>query len=118
MWSADTRFVDRAQREELLARYRKHSRRFHTIAARGAPATELFDPASAPETPQPERAATAREIEVLQLVSEGLTNWEIGEQLHLSEETIKSHIRHLLTKLPAKTRAHAVAVGFRRRLLK
>ena len=58
-----------------------------------------------------------REIEVLQLISDGLVNREIGARLYLSEETVKSHVRHLLAKLQARSRAHAVAVGFRRGLI-
>jgi DNA-binding NarL/FixJ family response regulator len=46
-----------------------------------------------------------------------LVNREIGDRLYLSEETVKSHVRHLLSKLQARSRAHAVAVGFRRGLL-
>ena len=42
---------------------------------------------------------------------------EGGRLLFLSEETVKSHVRHLLAKLQARSRAHAVAVGFRRGLL-
>ena len=57
-----------------------------------------------------------REIEVLQLISDGLVNREIGQRLFLSEETVKSHVRHLLAKLQARSRAHAVAIGFRRGL--
>ncbi len=64
-----------------------------------------------------EQSPTAREIEVLQLVSQGLVNREIGDRLYLSEETVKSHVRHILAKLQARSRAHAVAVGFRRGLL-
>ena len=64
-----------------------------------------------------EQEPTAREIEVLQLISEGLVNREIGHRLFLSEETVKSHVRHLLAKLQARSRAHAVAVGFRRGLI-
>jgi DNA-binding NarL/FixJ family response regulator len=64
-----------------------------------------------------EQEPTAREIEVLQLISEGLVNREIGHRLFLSEETVKSHVRHLLAKLQARSRAHAVAVGFRRGLV-
>ena len=60
---------------------------------------------------------TRREIQVLQLVSDGLVNREIGEHLFLSEETVKSHVRHLLAKLQARSRAHAVAVGFRRGMI-
>ena len=64
-----------------------------------------------------EQEPTSREIEVLQLISDGLVNREIGERLFLSEETVKSHVRHLLAKLQARSRAHAVAVGFRRGLI-
>ena len=60
---------------------------------------------------------TRREIEVLQLVADGLVNREIGQRLFLSEETVKSHVRHLLAKLQARSRAHAVAVGYRRGLI-
>ena len=64
-----------------------------------------------------EAEPTMREVEVLQLISDGLVNREIGERLFLSEETVKSHVRHLLAKLQARSRAHAVAVGFRRGLI-
>jgi len=40
-----------------------------------------------------EQEPTAREIEVLQLISDGLVNREIGVRLFLSEETVKSHVR-------------------------
>ncbi len=66
---------------------------------------------------QLEQEPTMRETEVLQLISDGLVNREIGERLFLSEETVKSHVRHLLAKLQARSRAHAVAVGFRRGLI-
>lgn len=114
---ADTGNVDAAQREEILTRYREHSRRFQTVAARRTPVAELIEFPARPTGPEPEHTPTAREIEVLQLVSEGLVNREIGDRLYLSEETVKSHVRHLLAKLQARSRAHAVAVGFRRGLL-
>jgi len=60
---------------------------------------------------------TGRELQVLQLTAEGLTNAEIGKKLFCSEETVKSHVRHLLAKLQARTRAHAVALGLRLRLI-
>ncbi len=115
--NADTGHVDAAQREEILTRYREHSRRFQTVAARRNPVTDLIEFPPRPTGPEPEHLPTAREIEVLQLVSEGLVNREIGDRLYLSEETVKSHVRHLLAKLQARSRAHAVAVGFRRGLL-
>jgi DNA-binding CsgD family transcriptional regulator len=60
---------------------------------------------------------TGRELQVLELTAEGLTNTEIGKMLFLGEETVKTHLRKLLAKLQARNRAHAVAVGFRFRLL-
>ena len=107
--------MDAAQRDEILTRYRQHAERFESLAARRPPVAEVIPmPARAPVL---EQSPTAREIEVLQLVSEGLVNREIGDRLFLSEETVKSHVRHILAKLQARSRAHAVAVGFRRGLL-
>jgi DNA-binding NarL/FixJ family response regulator len=58
-------------------------------------------------------ALTAREIEVLELIAEGLENREIGQRLFVSEETVKTHTRSILAKLHARSRAHATALGFR-----
>ena len=107
--------MDAAQRTKILTRYEEHSRRFEQVAARRTPVAEVI---ALPSRPQiPEQEPTAREIEVLQLVCDGLVNREIGERLFLSEETVKSHVRHILAKLQARSRAHAVAVGFRRGLI-
>jgi DNA-binding NarL/FixJ family response regulator len=108
--------VEAAERNAILSRYREHTARFESVAARRDAVTEVlpFEEA-APEEPGHE--PTARETEVLQLISAGLVNREIGERLFLSEETVKSHVRHLLAKLQARSRAHAVAVGFRRGLI-
>ena len=59
-----------------------------------------------------ERPLTSREVQVLVRIAGGKTNAEIAAELILSEETIKSHVRHLLAKLGARSRAHAVALGF------
>ena len=115
---ADTGGVDAAERKEILDRYRDHSRRFEAAAARrSAHRHGSVIPFTAPATREVGQDPTAREIEVLQLVADGLVNREIGERLFLSEETVKSHVRHLLAKLQARSRAHAVAVGFRRGLI-
>lgn len=115
--TADTWVVDAAERKEILSRYMDHSRRFEAVAQRrtSSGAGEVI-PFTAP-LKELEQEPTAREIEVLQLISEGLVNREIGHRLFLSEETVKSHVRHLLAKLQARSRAHAVAVGFRRGLI-
>ena len=111
--------MDAAERKEILTRYMDHTRRFDRVAAtrrkHGAETAEVIT-LPAP-LQQLEQEPTMREIEVLQLVSDGLVNREIGQRLFLSEETVKSHVRHLLAKLQARSRAHAVAVGFRRGLI-
>jgi len=56
---------------------------------------------------------TAREIQVLEGMSHGRSNAEIGRDLFLSEDTVKTHARRLFKKLGASDRAHAVALGFR-----
>lgn len=63
--------------------------------------------------PRGNRALTQREVEVLQLVAEGLENEEISAQLFISTETVKSHVRRVLAKLDARSRTHAVSLGFR-----
>jgi len=111
-------YVDAAERKEILARYLDHSRRFEqaarrrTASGRNAEVIPLATPLR-----ELEQEPTMREIEVLQLISDGLVNREIGQRLYLSEETVKSHVRHLLAKLQARSRAHAVAIGFRRGLI-
>ena len=109
--------MDAAERKEILTRYMDHSRRFEQVAAtRRQNGNGEVIPFNGP-LQQLEQEPTMREIEVLQLVSDGLVNREIGVRLFLSEETVKSHVRHLLAKLQARSRAHAVAVGFRRGLI-
>lgn len=57
---------------------------------------------------------TARELEVLQLVSEGLRNKEIGARLSIAEDTVKMHMRSVMQKLEVNDRTHAVMVAVRR----
>ena len=99
-----------------MTRYLDHNRRFEADAAKRSSATAEVIPFD-PQVRELQQEPTRREIQVLQLVSDGLVNREIGEQLFLSEETVKSHVRHLLAKLHARSRAHAVAVGLRRGLI-
>jgi DNA-binding NarL/FixJ family response regulator len=56
---------------------------------------------------------TAREREILQLLADGLSNTDVADKLFISQETVKSHVRHILTKLEADTRTHAVAIALR-----
>ena len=114
--AADTPFVDPVERNEILNRYADHAKRFDAAAARRAGQSAEIIPFSAPLR-ELEQEPTPREVQVLGLISEGLVNREIGKVLFLSEETVKSHVRHLLAKLQARSRAHAVAIGFRRGIL-
>ena len=55
-------------------------------------------------------ALTEREIEVLRLVASGNANKIIADNLAISEETVKAHMRKILSKLGANDRTHAVAL--------
>jgi DNA-binding NarL/FixJ family response regulator len=60
---------------------------------------------------------SAREIEVLRLVSGGNANKEIAVQLSITEETVKGHIKNILAKLGANDRTHAVTIGLKRGII-
>jgi len=61
---------------------------------------------------------TDREIEVLRLVASGRANAEIGQDLHISEATVKTHVSHVLTKLGLRDRVQAVIAAYELGLLK
>jgi DNA-binding NarL/FixJ family response regulator len=61
---------------------------------------------------------TDREVQVLVGMSHGKSNAEIGRELHLSEDTVKTHNRRMFRKLGAKDRAHAVDLGWRAGVLR
>ena len=64
-----------------------------------------------------EEALTNREREVLELVSQGLSNKLIARRLQISEHTVKFHISSISTKLGASSRTDAVSRGIRRGLI-
>ncbi len=75
-----------------------------------------------PRAPEPDRARpieplTPRELDVLELVAEGISNRAIAERLGISEHTAKFHVGSLLGKLDAATRAELVVAAVRRGLI-
>jgi len=68
--------------------------------------------------PQPvAEGLTERELEVLRYIVQGLGNKEIAAILHLSENTVKTHVRHILSKLNVRSRAEAAAYAVRAGLI-
>jgi len=60
---------------------------------------------------------TLREIEVLRLVAAGNANKLIADQLSITEETVKGHVKNILSKLGANDRTHAVTIGLKRGII-
>jgi DNA-binding NarL/FixJ family response regulator len=60
---------------------------------------------------------TQREREILQLLAEGMSNADVAGRLFISQETVKSHVRHILVKLEADTRTQAVAIALREAMI-
>jgi len=61
---------------------------------------------------------TTREIEVLQLIAGGNANKQIADRLAIAEETVKGHVKNILSKLRANDRTHAVTIGLKRGIIK
>jgi DNA-binding NarL/FixJ family response regulator len=101
-----------APREELFRAVR--------AAARGEPvlapsvAARLMRRIGAPPPPTP----TDRELEVLRLLAQGLTNRAIARRLHVSEATVKTHLVHAFSKLGVDDRTAAVTAALERGLLR
>ncbi len=79
-------------------------------------ATRLLMDLSEPKPSDPFEELTPRELEILQLVAEGLSNREIGEQLHLAEKTVKHYMTNVLAKLEVGSRVQAALMAQKRRL--
>ena len=86
--------------DELLAR----ARRLVSRSRRGR--------ASWPRTPR-QAALTDRELEVLQLLAEGMSSKVIARELVIAPKTVASHVQHVIAKLGVHSRAEAVAVAYR-----
>jgi DNA-binding NarL/FixJ family response regulator len=95
--------------------------RFESALADASPFTtpelqEIDRPIDRPARPR-NQELSMREVEVLMLMADGLQNSEIAVELYLAVETIKTHARSIRTKLRARNRTHAVAIGYRSGLL-
>lgn len=97
--------------EELFAGIRAVARG-ETVLAPSVAAT-LVRRAAAPGP-----VITEREVEVLELLAEGLGNKELARELLVSEATVKSHLSHIYAKLGVDTRAGAVATAIERRIIR
>ncbi|VXC30321.1 Transcriptional regulatory protein LiaR [Arthrobacter sp. 9V] len=62
----------------------------------------------------PDEVLTPREAELLSLLTEGLSNRDLGKRLFISEATVKTHLAHIYAKLGVETRAAAIATAIRR----
>ena len=75
------------------------------VPARKPPSGELHDP------------LTPREVDVLRMLSDGLSNKEVARRLHISEHTVKYHLSSVFGKLGVSSRTEAVMVGIQRGII-
>ena len=112
LWTFAEGFGYAYERMRLLSRLRRHAAELAQVGGMPVMAPPALSPvpvvtrtsADGDETP-----LTAREREVIELVSAGATNQEIANALVISESTVKSHVKHILRKLGAANRAEAVS---------
>ena len=62
-------------------------------------------------------ALTAREVQVLERVATGKANKTVADELAISEETVKSHMKSIMAKLSANDRTHAVTIALKRGII-
>jgi len=115
-------FVDRGPHmkrllEALAARDGRQGYVAFLLAAfDGVPTARAVDQAAA--LPASATSLSNRELDVLELLSQRLSNKEIAERLHVSSETVKKHTRNLYQKLDAHGRRAAVAKAVSERLIR
>jgi DNA-binding NarL/FixJ family response regulator len=100
-------FVAKSSKPEQLSR-----------AVEAAAGAETFiDPAAGGRRPRAGQTLTRRQREILQMFADGHSTGQVARRLGLSAETVKTHNKQLLSRLRAKDRAHAVAIGIRSSLI-
>jgi len=82
----------------------------HTVVVREVP-VPAGQPFTVNEQKREELTITPRELEILELIAQGLSNREIAEKLFVSENTVKTHSSRVFDKLGAKRRTQAVQLG-------
>jgi LuxR family transcriptional regulator, regulator of acetate metabolism len=134
LWAFSVGFGHALQRTALEERVRRHSERVVALARSAeANAEQLLGagieglpaplgrlaPTGASNTSACERLAmlTPREQEVLAMLAEGETNARIAQRLVVSEDTVKTHVKHILRKLGVRNRSQAVSRYFRTRAM-
>jgi DNA-binding NarL/FixJ family response regulator len=119
--------VDALRREQILRAYVHRARRFDEIASSRVGSTGLFEQSAAasrvdcnpvgPAARSRRRCLSPRQEAVLQLLAKGFSNKEIGPELDVGVETVKSHVKQILISLGARNRTHAVYLAFERGIL-
>ena len=82
-----------------------------------ATSEQFIDPATPTARRGGGRALTKRQREILQLFANGHSTARVAKRLGLSSETVKTHTKQILSRLEARDRAHAVAIGLRNYLI-
>jgi DNA-binding CsgD family transcriptional regulator len=80
-------------------------------AARGGLSSERRSHGRTVRTPRRSDTLSEREIAVLDEIAQGTPTEEVARKLHVSPHTVRTHIKNILRKLDARTRAHAVAIA-------
>jgi PAS domain S-box-containing protein len=107
--STDSPFVlidDRGQRVAVEVSSVPLTRGDHIVGIFGQVSSVIEEP-----VPHPELPLTPRQSEVLRLLERGRTTQQIADELHLSRETVRNHVRHLLNAVGAHSRLEAVALA-------
>ncbi len=108
--------MDATRRRAILAAYLRRSRQFDEITARRGRMPGPWVPVETANTASPAMPCRAeashrlseRQHEILSLIGNGRSNHQIGSDLHISVETVKTHVEHILQNLGARNRAHAI----------